>query len=135
MKANLEYFKQNFFGYRMDRFPVCFTEKKALRSCTNCEGTGRKSRSELTDYHKREYDTFHEDCETCNGQGRVIVTDIFISFGDMRYNPKTNGSSVSNILFETSEEPYTQELAKDIENESEVKKFYFNVEDVKEWQN
>lgn len=133
MKVDLEYFRDNFFSrYGEKRLPVSFTEKRHLKSCDRCQGTGRTSREELTDYHKREYDTFHEDCKNCNGQGRVIVTEIFVSFGDIPYSPKVKSSSFSRILYETFEEPYTIEGAENIERQTKFKSFSFSFEDVKE---
>lgn len=132
MKADLNYFKEYFFGYRQERFPVTFTEQRHLESCEYCNGTGRKSRSELSDYHKREYDTIYEDCNICAGQGRLIVTDIHVSFGDIKYDQKVKSSNVNRILFETYKEPYTTERAANIERSMESVQFTFSIEDIKE---
>lgn len=132
MVIGLDYFKENFFGrYGRKSFPVSFRETKKLQSCLVCSGTGRTSRNELTDYHKREYDTFHEDCHKCAGQGRIIITEIYVSLGDIPYSHIKKTGSFSNILYETIEEPYTVEGAKDIENSSKSVSFHFLQEDIK----
>ena len=40
--------------------------------CKSCHGKGYIWGSEMTDYHKREYDTFKIDCKPCGGTGRMI---------------------------------------------------------------
>lgn len=132
MVIGLDYFKENFFSrYNRKSFPVSFRETKKIQSCPACSGTGRTSRNELTDYHKREYDTFHEDCHKCAGQGRIIITEIYVSLGDIPYSPIKKTGSFSNILYETIEEPYTVEGAKDIETSSKSVTFHFLREDIK----
>jgi RecJ-like exonuclease len=135
MKINLDYFRTNFFGYSKERFPVTLDEKRSIKSCTKCEGTGRISSDHLANYHKNEYDTFHVDCKYCAGQGRLIVTEIFISFGDTPYN--SNGDVlkreyIKHLLFETHFEPYDKDKAKDIEKQYGTKTFHFKIEDVVE---
>jgi hypothetical protein len=132
MKLDIEYFKNNFFGYSKEKFPVSFTEKRSLKSCDRCIGTGRTSREELSDYHKREYNIYHEECKNCAGEGRVIVTDIYVSFGDIPYNYTKKTSNFSQIPYETFEEPYTKEGAEKIEHQSQGKTFWFNLKDVED---
>lgn len=50
--------------------------------CTTCKGTGVTQYNEMTDYHKREYNTHIEDCKHCNGTGRLkkITTVTFECF-------------------------------------------------------
>lgn len=43
---------------------------KKIICCPVCKGEGIYSKSELTDYHKGEYDHWNEFCNTC--EGRVI---------------------------------------------------------------
>lgn len=45
---------------------------KKIVCCPVCKGEGVTSRSELTDYHKGEYDYWCDFCSTCGGEGRVI---------------------------------------------------------------
>lgn len=40
--------------------------------CKNCRGYGYIWGSEMTDYHKREYDTFKISCKPCGGKGRMV---------------------------------------------------------------
>jgi hypothetical protein len=40
--------------------------------CSSCAGKGYIWESEMTDYHKREYDTFKVNCKSCDGSGRRI---------------------------------------------------------------
>ena len=40
--------------------------------CKSCDGRGYVWGSEMTDYHKREYDTFKVSCKPCGGTGRMI---------------------------------------------------------------
>lgn len=132
MKVNKEYFIENFFGYSKKYFPVSFLEQRTLNSCIRCSGTGRTSREELTDYHKREYDTFYDDCDICSGEGRVIQTKISMSFGDVGYKPNMKTDRLRNITVEKFVEPYTKEGAKDIERQSFRHVFNFPVESLSE---
>lgn len=50
---------------------------KELVMCSNCNGAGVTSHSELTCYHKGEYDEWHEDCSRCDGTGMMWkITEI-----------------------------------------------------------
>ena len=40
--------------------------------CKSCHGKGYIWGSEMTDYHKREYDTFKISCKPCGGAGRMV---------------------------------------------------------------
>src|SRR6218665_329110 len=111
MTIDLEYFKDNFFGYSKNRLPVKFRETKEVISCVDCSGIGRRSKEELTDYHKSEYHTFYSDCKSCNGEGRLILTKIYLTFGDLPYKPSRK-VSLHNILFDQDTKPYTKEEAK-----------------------
>lgn len=44
--------------------------------CTRCSGTGSYTTEELTDYHRRDYDTVRHKCEACLGDGRLVQTKI-----------------------------------------------------------
>jgi hypothetical protein len=48
-----------------------FTTKKIV-CCNVCEGSGIRECSELTCYHRGDYDYWKEYCSFCEGQGRVI---------------------------------------------------------------
>ena len=48
-----------------------FTENEIVL-CNSCRGQGYLWGSEMTDYHKREYDTFKVSCKPCGGTGRMI---------------------------------------------------------------
>lgn len=39
--------------------------------CLNCKGAGVTQYDEMTNYHKREYNTHVVDCKRCNGTGRL----------------------------------------------------------------
>jgi hypothetical protein len=44
--------------------------------CDKCNGYGFSEKEELTDYHKREYTTYRSSCSKCEGDGRMIQTEI-----------------------------------------------------------
>jgi DnaJ-class molecular chaperone len=46
--------------------------RKTVILCSKCEGAGYIRCSELTDYHKGEYDDWIEKCFTCEGSGRMV---------------------------------------------------------------
>lgn len=52
------------------------TTTREVVICNSCKGSGTHHCSELTDYHRREYDTWTEECSTCKGSGRLtkVVT-------------------------------------------------------------
>lgn len=49
-------------------------ETTVVELCVPCRGAGLKEHSELTDYHKGEYNYWDEPCKACGGSGRVKVT-------------------------------------------------------------
>lgn len=46
----------------------------AVVICKPCYGSGTIIKSEMTDYHKGEYDTWREVCKQCEGSGRLFET-------------------------------------------------------------
>lgn len=44
--------------------------------CDKCRGSGLTRHEELTNYHKREYDTWTTPCKTCEGSGRIEITTV-----------------------------------------------------------
>lgn len=44
--------------------------------CEKCNGYGFIESEELTDYHKREYTTTRNQCSKCEGDGRLIRTEL-----------------------------------------------------------
>lgn len=46
------------------------SEEVTIVLCSKCEGRGKLTWSEVVDYHKREYETYSEDCRFCSGSGR-----------------------------------------------------------------
>ena len=54
------------------RFMLSETTETEIILCKSCEGKGYIWGSEMTDYHKREYDTFKIDCKRCDSMGRLI---------------------------------------------------------------
>ena len=52
----------------------------SVELCDRCKGLGFIEREELVDYHKREYATLHEKCKTCEGDGRVIFIQEYLTF-------------------------------------------------------
>ncbi len=48
--------------------------RTTVELCENCGGSGITTRSEMTDYHRREYDSWTEECIHCGGSGRMEVT-------------------------------------------------------------
>lgn len=128
MIVDREYFKQKFCGYGKKEFPINFSEEVSIRSCARCNGIGTISREELSNYHKREYETIVEDCPICNNQGRVFETTISASFGDIPYNALKKPSNFSRIPVETIYEPYDSERASKLKGH--YKSFFFNVDDI-----
>lgn len=47
--------------------------------CPACEGTGSLTHEECTDYHRRDYTTYYNDCHTCGNTGRVQRTTITLA--------------------------------------------------------
>lgn len=56
---------------------------KTIRGCDRCNSTGFTSREECTDYHRREFNIFHDVCKTCNGCGRLTVTIDKVTIGNV----------------------------------------------------
>lgn len=48
--------------------------------CGKCNGIGTYTTEEMTDYHKREYETVRHTCSKCKGDGRMIVTREYVKF-------------------------------------------------------
>lgn len=46
--------------------------KKQIILCTTCKGDGFLEKSDLIDYHKRDYKITVKFCSSCNGSGRII---------------------------------------------------------------
>ena len=46
--------------------------QRGIVMCTRCKGTGIRECSELTDYHRGDYDYWNEFCSFCKGDGRVV---------------------------------------------------------------
>jgi len=44
---------------------------KEVILCSKCNGKGKTSYDTCVDYHKREYDTIFEICNSCDGKGRL----------------------------------------------------------------
>jgi len=61
-----------------DQLDVAVYQNKEVLSCSHCSGTGWTSREELTDYHKREYSTFNDQCKFCKGDGRITRTNEIV---------------------------------------------------------
>lgn len=130
MEINLDYLKQNFFGgYKKDSFSISLSKHPEVKSCTRCNGTGTVSKEELSDYHKREYITITNDCNVCDGEGRIISSEVYVTFGSQNYNPSANYTS-TRILYQTVVEPYSKEKAKQMT--SDRKSFFFKEEDLNE---
>lgn len=55
----------------------------AIEICPTCEGRGHHPRSELVDYHKRDYDRWNTTCQTCKGKGRVQKITIYQPLPDV----------------------------------------------------
>lgn len=44
--------------------------------CTACKGNGHIYTDVMTDYHKREYETYKTECKNCKGTGRLLKTTV-----------------------------------------------------------
>lgn len=91
-------YRHNYYSYSDRYIPT---------NCERCNGLGKTSREELTDYHKREYDTFWDVCSKCKGHGRYIKhiveinikidpqeeTIIWDEFEGDPFNPPNNSKS------------------------------------------
>lgn len=133
MTIDLKFLKENFFaGYKRDTFPISFSTVPSIKSCEYCDGIGTVSKDELSDYHKREYTTIYKDCHICAGEGRVIISKVYVSFGSVNYNNKhkTHYSVANRLLYQEIVEPYSKEKADSLT--VETKSFYFNEDDVHE---
>ena len=70
------------------------SEETEILLCLECNGVGTKSHEVLIDHHKGDYETRHELCRLCKGQGRIrktTTTEVTITPYD---NPK-----VKEIMF------------------------------------
>jgi len=54
--------------------------KHTVELCDRCKGFGFIEREELVDYHKRDYATFREKCKTCEGDGKMIFIQEYLTF-------------------------------------------------------
>lgn len=51
------------------------SKKREIVVCNACHGTGRETREECVDYHRRDYETVDVGpCHLCEGSGRLSVT-------------------------------------------------------------
>lgn len=132
MKIDKDFFIDNFFGYRKDRLPITLIQEKKIKSCERCEGTGRTSREELVDYHKRDYETIREDCNACFGEGRLVVTTVSLSFGDIPYGSNVRSDNIRNAVFQVTQEPCSKEKMKGLEDKIVMKTFDFLPEHIQE---
>ncbi len=64
--------------FRYFQKELIFKKVSKVISCENCNGTGFNTYSELTDYHKREYDNVTSVCVKCDGDGRLTDTQYKI---------------------------------------------------------
>lgn len=55
------------------------SSRKQIENCTACDGTGWKSKEELVDYHRGDYEIIHSLCKECSGGGRVVRTYYSVS--------------------------------------------------------
>lgn len=56
---------------------VYTTRSSRVEACTKCKGSGIYSYEDLVDYHRREYDTKHEKCDRCDGNGRMLIHQTY----------------------------------------------------------
>lgn len=83
---------------------------KRIVACKACESTGIRQCSELTDYHRGDYDYWNEFCSHCGGEGRVVevshhsVVELEMPNGDTKlhtvqskYLEPLNGRTTQNI--------------------------------------
>ncbi len=49
---------------------------KTVILCDSCDGKGHTYHTELTNYHKGEYEDWLETCYKCSGSGRLVQTTM-----------------------------------------------------------
>lgn len=82
------------------------SERKKLRSCPRCSGTGIVSEEEMTDYHRNEYSTSYDACRVCKGQGRLVDTvHSVLLYGSSGVGPAKLEKVVSTVPY--GEDPIT----------------------------
>lgn len=85
---------------------------KQIVACTICDSTGIKSRSELTDYHRGDYDYWNEFCSFCEGEGRVLELTHHSRVKLALPNGKTSSHSVESKYREPLNGRKTQDIYK-----------------------
>jgi hypothetical protein len=71
-----------------------FSRSNKVELCDRCQGYGFFEKEEMTNYHKREYNTYRTPCGHCEGDGRMIVSTEHMSFNlgndDVKKMPYTS---------------------------------------------
>lgn len=86
-----------------DQIELDIRQEKEIASCLQCKGVGFTYHSEISDYHKREYDTVSKPCKTCGSEGRVTRTTMTVRLHP-RY-PYSSGEPIKVV----AEVPYSSE--------------------------
>ena len=86
--------------------------KKRIIPCMTCEGTGIRECSELTDYHRGDYDYWNEFCSFCKGDGRVVEVVHHSRVELDLPNGKTSSHSVESKYHEPLNGRTTQDIYK-----------------------
>lgn len=68
--------------------------------CSVCDGSGIRVCSELTDYHKGEYDNWNELCSFCGGDGRVLELKHYTRVDLVLPDGKTDYQSIERKVVE-----------------------------------
>jgi hypothetical protein len=60
--------------------------------CDVCKGEGTTRKSEMTDYHRREYDTWTILCPKCEGSGILDVYTVVRKQAHIHTPPRARGT-------------------------------------------
>ena len=86
--------------------------QRGIVMCTRCKGTGILERSELTDYHRGDYDYWNEFCSFCKGEGRVVEIAHHSRVELDLPNGETSSHSVESKYWEPLNGRKTQDIYK-----------------------
>jgi hypothetical protein len=79
--------------------------RHSVELCDKCKGLGFIEREELVDYHKRDYAIFREECETCEGDGRIILIREYLTFN---HNPNRHDRKVPYSYWKDYIDPHLE---------------------------
>jgi len=77
--------------------------KHSVELCDKCKGLGFIEKEELVDYHKRDYVTMRYTCKACEGDGRMIFIQEYLTFN---HNPERYSRKVPYSYWKDHIDPH-----------------------------